>query len=238
MDIYADVSIRNGESVTLVRGEMDRPVPTGRTPFELASHYVAEGAEWLHVVDLDRVIGEGDNREEIRRILELGAVPVQVGGGIRTFSQAQELIEWGATRLVIGTSAIADPEFLAQLAAAWPRRIAVSVDVWQGRVSIYGWRKATSFEPVAFMEVLNRLELAAVILTDIDRDVELPESSFALTMQVGEVATPPVITSGTIKTLDDISTARYLPNISGAIVGRALVNGSFTLAEAVAVARQ
>ena len=238
MDIYTDVSIRNGQCVTLVRGEMDRPIPTGRTPVEMAENYIAEGAEWLHVVDLDRVVGEGDNTEDIRRILEIGAVPVQVGGGIRTFAQAQELMDWGATRIVIGTCAIVEPDLLSQLTAAWPRQVAVSVDVWKGRVAIHGWRTVTSFEPSAFMDVLNRLDLAAVILTDIDRDVDLPDSSFALTMQVGEAAVPPVITSGTIKTLDDISTARYLPGISGAIVGRALVNGSFALAEALAVARQ
>lgn len=238
MEIYADISIRNGECVTLVRGEMDRPVPTGKSPLAMAEHYIAEGAEWLHVVDLDRVVGEADNSEEIRRILALGAVPVQVGGGIRTLAQAQELMDWGATRIVVGTCAIVDPELLHQLAAAWPRRVAVSVDVWNGRVAIHGWRTITSFEPIAFMDVLNKLDLAAIILTDIDRDVELPDSSFALTMQIGEAAVTPVITSGTIKTLDDISTVRYLPRISGAIVGRALVSGAFTLAEALAVARQ
>ena len=79
--------------MTLVRGEMDLPVPTGRTPVEMAEVYIAEGAEWLHVVDLDRVVGEGDNAADIRRILEIGAVPVQVGGGIRTFAQAQELMD-------------------------------------------------------------------------------------------------------------------------------------------------
>ncbi len=238
MDIYADISIRNGECVTLVRGEMDRPVPTGKSPLAMAEHYIAEGAEWLHVVDLDRIVGEGDNSEEICRILALGAVPVQVGGGIRTLGQAQELMDWGATRIVVGTSAIVDPELLNQLAAVWPRRVAVSVDVWKGRVAVHGWRTITSFEPIGFMDVLNKLELAAIILTDIDRDVDLPDSSFALTMQVGEAAVPPIITSGTIKTLDDISTVRYLPRISGAIVGRAFVSGAFTLAEALAVARQ
>ena len=238
MNIYADIGIRGGQSVTLVRGEMDRPVPIGRTPVDLARHYIDEGAEWLHVTDLDRVAGEGDNLKEIGQILSLSSVPVQVGGGIRTLPHAQELMDMGATRLVIGTSAILDPEFLRQLSLSWPRQIAVSVDVWQGRVAIHGWRSVTSFEPIDFMDVLNKLDLAAVILTDIDRDIDLPDSSFALTMQVGEVAIPPVITSGTIKTLDDISTARYLPGISGAIVGRAFVNGTFTVAEALAVARQ
>ena len=238
MNLYADISIRNGQCVTLVRGEMDRPLPTGRSALEMALHLVAEGAEWLHVVDLDRVVGAGDNRDQVRRILDQVPVPVQVGGGIGTLAQAEELMDWGATRLVVGTAAIAAPDLLESMAATWPRQVAVSVDVWRGRVAIHGWKTITSFDPIAFMEVLNRLDLAAVILTDIDRDVELPDSSFALTMQVGEVATVPVITSGTIKTLDDISTARFLPGISGAIVGRALVSGTFTLAEALAVARQ
>lgn len=238
MEIYPDIEIRRGDCVTLVRGEMDQPIPVGRRPLELARDYVDSGAEWLHVVDLDRVAGDGDNDEAVLEILRAFPTPVQVGGGIHTMARARELADAGATRLVVGTAAIANPAFLEEMVSAFPRRVVVSVDVWKGRVAIHGWKVATSYEPSEFIRLLGAHDLAAIVLTDIDRDVDLPDSSFALTMQVAAEAKAPVITSGTIKTLDDISMVRFLPNISGAVVGRALVDGAFTLEEALEVARQ
>ncbi len=238
MDIYPEIELRRGISVSLVRGEMDKPLPVGRPPLDIARQYAEEGAEWLQVIDLDRVAGDGDNDGIVTEVLKATEVPVQVGGGIRTLARARELIDLGATRIVLGTAAVADPEFLRQVVAAYPRRVVVSVDVWQGKISIHGWKVTTSYDPLDYVRLLNRLDLAAIILTDIDRDVDLPDSSLALTMQVADAAKVPVITSGTIKTLDDISTVRFLRNISGAVVGRALNNGTFSLREALAVARQ
>ncbi len=239
MVIYPDIEIKGGSCVTLVRGEMDKPTPLGRSPMDLAKEYVDGGAEWLHVVDLDRVAGDGDdNDSDVSQILGAFSVPVQVGGGIQTMVRARELAEAGATRLVVGTAAVANPSFLRELVTAFPRRVVVSVDVWKGKVAIHGWRTTTSYDPAQYIRLLAGLDLAAIILTDIDRDVDLPDSSLALTMQVAVEAKVPVITSGTIKTLDDISKVRFLPNIDGAVVGRALTSGAFTLAEALEVARQ
>lgn len=238
MVIYPDIEIKGGTCVTLVRGEMDKPTPLGRSPIDLAKEYVEGGAEWLHVVDLDRVAGVGDNDRDVSQILDTFSIPVQVGGGVQTMARARELADAGATRLVVGTAAVANPSFLRELETAFPRRIVVSVDVWKGRVAIHGWKTITSYEPAQYIRLLAGLDLAAIILTDIDRDVDLPDSSLALTMQVAVEAKVPVITSGTVKTLDDISKVRFLPNISGAVVGRALTSGEFTLAEALEVARQ
>ena len=238
MVIYPDIEIRRGRSVYLVRGEMDRPEDTGTSPLDMAKCFVDDGAEWLHVVDLDRVAGDGDNTEIVREILRSASIPVQVGGGVGTLSRVEELLDAGATRVVLGTAAVANPELLQAAAARFPRRIVVSVDVWQSRVAIHGWRSTTSFEPIEFVRALSIHDLAAVIITDIDRDVDLSDSSFAITIQLAEAASAPVITSGTIKSLDDISTARFLPSISGAVVGRALHKGAFTLPEALRVARQ
>lgn len=238
MVIYPDIEIKGGTCVTLVRGEMDQPVPLGRAPLELAKNYVGDGAEWLNVVDLDRVAGLGDNDKEVGEILSAFSTPVQVGGGIQSMARARDLADAGATRLVVGTAAVANPAFLKELVTAFPRRVVVSVDVWKGRVAIHGWKVTTSYEPTQYVRLLSGLDLAAIIITDIDRDLDLPDSSLALTMQVAAEAPVPVITSGTIKTLDDISRVRYLPHLDGAVVGRALTSGAFTLAEALEVARQ
>ena len=238
MDIFPDIELRQGKCVSLVRGEMDRPQPIKPSPLEWVDTLLDEGAEWLHVVDLDCIAGDGEHDEIVQKILARSSVPVQVGGGIRTIARAEELFEAGATRVVVGTSAILDPEFLRQLVTAHPRRVVVSIDCLQGRVAISGWKQITSYQPLDFVQLIDALDLAAVIFTDIDRDADMPESSLALTMQIAEAVKVPVITSGTIKTLDDIATVRYLPNIVGAVVGRALNQGTFTLSEALAVARQ
>ncbi len=238
MDIFPDIELRQGKCVSLVRGEMDRPQPIKPSPLEWVDTLLDEGAEWLHVVDLDCIAGDGGHDEIVQKILARSSVPVQVGGGIRTLARAEELFEAGATRVVVGTAAILDPEFLRQLVTAHPRRVVVSLDCLQGRVAISGWKQITSYQPLDFVQLIDALDLAAVIFTDIDRDADMPESSLALTMQIAEAVKVPVITSGTIKTLDDIATVRYLPNIVGAVVGRALNQGTFTLSEALAVARQ
>lgn len=224
--------------MSLTRGRLDEPIDVGKSPVDVAREYIEAGADWLQIVDLNGAAEDGDNDAVVRDILKLAKVPTQVGGGVRTLARAQELFDAGATRVILGTAAVADPDFLRQCVTAHPRQVVVSMDVWQGRVAIQGWKVSTSYEPLDYIKLLNRLDLAAIVITDIDRDVDLPESSLALTMQLAEQAAVPVIASGVIKTLDDISTVRYLPNIAGAVVGRALNTGAFTLAEALAIARQ
>lgn len=238
MELYPDIEIQKGRFVSLVRGEMDHPILAELSPLEMAMRCVDEGAEWLHVIDLDRIVDDGNNDDVVRDILDNANIPVQVGGGIRTLARARELLDAGATRVVIGSAAVADPGFLKQLVAVYPRRVVVSVDVWKERVVVQGWKVSTSYDPIEYIRLLNPLDLAAIILTDVGRDMDLPDSSLALTMQIADEATAQVITSGTIKTLDDIARVRFLPSIAGAIVGRALVKGTFTLPEALAVARQ
>ncbi len=239
MIIFPDFELQNGKCVNLVRGQMDDAVVYDVDPVETAELFQAQGAEWLHIVDLDAADrGEEDNSELVCDIIKAVHIPVQVGGGIRSMSAVDWWIEHGALRVVIATAAVKDPQFVKEACTRYPGQIVVSVDARGGKVVVEGWRETTAFTPIEFARQFEIDDIAAIIFTDIDRDDELPESSLAATTDLATQLIVPVIASGTVKTLDDISTLKYLPNIAGAITGRALFNGEFELSDAIAVARQ
>ncbi len=236
MIIYPYIALRGGRCVNLLRGRIDEPVTYDADPVETAVEFAHAGAEWLHVVDLDAVAGDGSNAELIREIIRHAAAPVMVGGGIRSAEQVREWSDAGAGRMVLGTAAVRSPQMVKELSYAYPDQIVLSVDVWQGKVMIDGWRESTAFEAVDFVKQYAGWPLSQIIFTDIDRDLDLPESSLALVTKLASETSTPVIASGLARSLDDISALKYLYNISGAIVGRALFEGTFTLEEALELA--
>ncbi len=236
MIIYPYIALRGGRCVNLLRGRIDEPVTYDADPVETAVEFAHAGAEWLHVVDLDAVAGDGSNAELIREIIRHAAAPVMVGGGIRSAEQVREWFDAGAGRMVFGTAAVRSPQMVKELSYAYPDQIVLSVDVWQGKVMIDGWRESTAFEAVDFVKQYAGWPLSQIIFTDIDRDLDLPESSLALVTKLASETSTPVIASGLARSLDDISALKYLYNISGAIVGRGLFEGTFTLEEALELA--
>ncbi len=239
MIIFPDIELQNGRCVNLVRGQMDQAVIYESDPVEAAKAFQSQGAEWLHVVDLDAVgQREADNSELICEIIKAVYIPVQVAGGIRGMAAVDWWIEHGALRVVIATAAVKDPQFVKDACTRYPGQIVVSVDARANKVVVEGWTETTAFSPLEFARQFETDDIAGIIFTDIDRDDELPESSLAATTDLATKLIIPVIASGTVKTLDDISTLKYLPNIAGAITGRALFSGEFELAEAIAVARE
>jgi phosphoribosylformimino-5-aminoimidazole carboxamide ribotide isomerase len=238
MIIYPDIELRKGRCVNLQRGRMDAPITYDIDPLEAARNFAKQGAEWLNVVDLDAVFNDGDNAGIIRRIIEESGCPVQVGGAIRSMQRVHDWIEAGAKRVVIATAAVKYPHFVKEAATAYPGQVVVSVDARGGKVVIEGWREATIFTPIDFARQFADVSLAAVIFTDIDRDENAPESSLSHTTELAAAIATPVIASGVVKSLQDISMLRFLENISGVITSRALFGGAFTLAEAIAVASE
>ena len=236
MIIYPNIALRGGRCVNLLRGRIDEPVTFDADPLEVAKSYAQAGAEWLHVVDLDAVAGTGSNAELIRDIIGQANAPVMVGGGIRSAEIVREWFEAGAGRMVFGTAAVNSPRMVKELSYAYPDQIVLSVDVWQGKVMIDGWRTSTVFSASEFVRQFDGWPLSQIIFTDIDHDLELPESSLALITKLASETSTPVIASGFARSLDDIASLKYLYNISGAIVARALFEGVFTLEEALAVA--
>ena len=236
MIIYPYIALRAGRCVNLLRGRIDEPVIYDADPVETAVEFAHAGAEWLHVVDLDAVAGDGSNADIIRDIIRHANAPVMVGGGISSAEQVRDWSDAGAGRMVFGTASVRSPQMVKELSYAYPDQIVVSVDVWQGKVMIDGWRESTAFEAVEFVQQFAGWPLSQIIFTDIDRDLDLPESSLALVTKLASETSTPVIASGLARSLDDISALKYLYNISGAIVGRALFEGTFTLEEALELA--
>jgi phosphoribosylformimino-5-aminoimidazole carboxamide ribotide isomerase len=237
MIVYPDLELRRGKLVNLHRNRLDSPVIYDLDPIKTAHDLAAGGAEWLHVVDLDAVFNEGDNAALIKQMIRKTSCPVQVGGGIRSMDRVHAWMEAGAGRVVIATAAVKYPHFVKQAATAYPDSIVVSIDARGGRVAIEGWTESTDFTPVEFARQFESVGLAALIYTDIDRDEDHPESSMAHTTELASRVKIPVIASGVVKKLDDISTLTYLHNIAGVITSRALFGGVFSLQEALAIAR-
>ena len=237
MIVYPTIELQQGRPVSLIRGQMDTPHLWHVDPVEKACEFAACGPEWLHLTDLDAVSGQGSNADLIRQIIRRAGAPVQVAGGVRTLDHVQEWIDAGAGRVVIGTAAVKDPDLLRRATRLYPDQIALAVDASGGRVMVEGWTEATAFDPLSFVRAFNEDPLAAIIFTDIDRDLDHPDASVALTSQIAEAATAPVIASGLVKTLDDLSVLKYMYNVAGVIVGRALFSKAFSLGEALEVAK-
>jgi phosphoribosylformimino-5-aminoimidazole carboxamide ribotide isomerase len=238
MIVYPDIELQKGRCVNLRRGRAEKPTIYDVDPVEAACDFARQGAEWLHVVDLDAVFNDGDNAAIIQEIIDKSGCRVQVGGAIRSMHRVHDWINAGAARVVIATAAVKNPHFVKEAATAYPDRVVVSVDARGGKVVIEGWREATIFTPIDFAKQFEDISLAAIIFTDIDRDENAPESSLSHTTELAANIRTPVIASGVVKSLQDISVLKFLENISGAITSRALFGGAFTLAEAIAIARE
>ena len=237
MIIIPDIELQNGKCVNLVRGQMDKPVVYDTDPVTAAREFQDQGAQWLHIIDLDAVgLRQNDNHKVVCEIIEAVHIPVQVAGGIRSMASVEWWLERGAGRVVIGTAAVKDPHFVKEACTRFPGKVVVSVDARGDQVMVEGWTEATAFSALDFARQYEIDDIAAIIFTDIDRDDDIPESSLATTTDLATKLITPVIASGPVKTLDDISTLKYLPNIAGAITGRALFGGEFTLPEAIEVA--
>ncbi len=239
MIIYPDIEIHEGRCVNLKHGSIEVPTVFDISPEEAARNFESGGAEWLHVVDLDGVFEHrGENSKIIRRIIGNSGIPVQVGGGIRSMSSVDWWIDAGAQRVVLGTAAVVDQRLVEGVCVKYPDRIVISIDARDGRAVSHGWKHVSTFSAMELARRYERSGAAAIIYTDIDRYDELPESSMANTTQMGTILDCPVISSGTIRNLDDVSILANLPNISGAVIGWALFHEKITIGDAITVARQ
>ncbi len=238
MIIYPDIEIKNGQAVNLTRGLEDTPTVYEVSPMDAAKQFEAAGAEWLHLVDIDGVFQGGRrNAELICDIIKAVNIPVQVGGGIQTNSTVEWWLEQGAERVVLGTVAVIDQHLVWDVCGRHPGKIVVSVDGQDGYAMIDGWRTKTSFKVLDLARQFEHSGVAAIIYTDIDRFENAPESSLAATTEMGTELNIPVISTGTVRELDDVSNLKLLPNIHGAIIGRAFFSGMIKLEDAIRVAR-
>lgn len=238
MIIYPTIELRRGVPVSLRRGRLHEAERWDADPVDLARGFARKGAEGLHLTDLDAVAGEGDNLSLIAEIIRKAGVPVQVSGGFRTQDRIEAAFEMGAARVVIGTTATRHPDWVKAMAKYYPDQIVLAVDVWRGQVMVDGWRETCAILPETLIAEFAGAPLAAVQITDIDNDVDATEASLGVISGLAEVAKAPVIASGLVHNIHDIARLKYVPNIAGALVGRALLRGTVNLREALGVAQE
>ena len=237
MDLLPAIDIRNGRVVRLSQGERARQTVYGDDPVAVAERFLEQGARWIHVVDLDRAFGTGDNLAAVHLVAERVArkLQLQLGGGLRSKDLIREALDWGFARAVIGTAAAADPNFVLELLAeVGPARLAVGIDARNGLVAVRGWTEtsATRAEDLARRVVHAGIE--TLIYTDIERDGMLngPDLAGAVSLLTTGAR---VIVSGGIAGSADVRAACQA-GLDGAIVGRALYEGRLTLPEALQAA--
>lgn len=237
MLIYPAIEVQDGRCVSLEKGRMDEATVWHVDPVETARGFAAAGAEWMHLTDFDGIVGSNRNVGLVEEIIRAAGIPVQLGGGFRSRDAVERWIDKGAGRIVIGTLAAQEPELVRQMAKYHPDQIVLAVDVWRGQVMTEGWRSSSAFTPEDFIHAFDGVPLAGIIVTDIDSDVDDVDAQLGLISGLARASRTPVIASGVVRTVDDIARLKYIPNISGALVGRALFRKTVDLAAALAMAR-
>lgn len=238
MIVYPAIDIRGGRCVRLVEGDFARETVFDADPAAAAERWAEAGAEWIHVVDLDgAVAGKPVNTEAIARIVERVAIPVQLGGGLRSIADVDAAFALGVTRAVLGTAAIREPGLVADLAAKHGDRIAVGLDARDGKLAAAGWQEQTEVRAAGVARTLHAAGVRHIVYTDIRRDGTLAGPNLAALDEMIAIAGHAVIASGGIGGPDDIDHVRDL-GAGGVIVGRALYDGRVDLADAIARARE
>lgn len=242
MDLFPALDLRDGRLVRLAEGDFGRETVYGADPVERALAFQAAGASWLHVVDLDAArTGDPVNRPVVAAIAAAVRISVQAGGGVRSEEDAAALLEAGVARVVVGTAVVAVPGLLARLAERWPGRVAAGLDHRAGEVRVKGWAESAGRHVEDIVAELGRAGAAAVIVTEISRDGLMLGPDYSGYLSLLERSPVPLIASGGVGSLDDVRRLARLKvgehRLSGVIVGRAIYEGRFSVAEAVAASR-
>ncbi len=232
MQILPAIDLRGGQCVRLRQGDYNQETVFGSDPGAMARRWVDEGAEYLHLVDLDGAKeGRPVNEASIRAIVKAcGAVPCELGGGIRNEDHLRQVLDWGVTRVVVGTKAITSPEWLEAVAQKFPGQIVLGIDAKSGRVATEGWLEVSAVGAVELAKRFEHLPLAALVYTDISRDGMMQGANIAAMAEMVAAVKTPIIASGGVTNMDDIRQLAAVP-MAGCIVGRALYEGSLTLRE-------
>lgn len=239
-EIIPAIDIRGGKAVRLRQGRADDVTVFADSPLEVARRFASEGAARLHVVDLDGAfLGKPVNDEIIGRIAAAVDVPVQVGGGVRNFETASRYFRKGVSRVVLGTTIVREPGEVMRITKAYPGRVAAGIDAREGKVAIRGWVEVTGLLAVDFAREMEKTGIACFIYTDILRDGMLSGPNLESIRAFARGLAAPVIASGGISSLDDVARLRAMEGdgVAGVIIGRALYDGSVSLADALRLER-
>ena len=233
MLVFPAVDIAKGRCVRLLQGKPERETVYYQSPVAAALHWQEQGAECLHVVDLDGALaGGGVNAEPVQEILDGVAMPVQVAGGLRTEEALRLALDAGASRVVVGTQAARDPAWAVEVCRRLPDRVVVAVDALEGRVAVEGWQELLAMGPAELAQRLAEGPPAAFLYTDVSRDGMFTRPNFEGVEDLMKAVEVPVIASGGVAELEDIRRLGEC-GADAVIIGKALYDGRFTLSEAL-----
>ncbi len=219
------VDLREGACVQLVGGSFQQERVRLDDPAEVAASWARYGFSWLHVVDLDAATGRGSNRELVRDILADTTVPVQVGGGIRSSEHAAELLDAGASRVIVGTRALEEEEWIADLSSRHPGEIVVACDVRERRVTTRGWVRTLPVDILDAVETLNAYPLGGLLVTAVHREGRLEGADLPLMEDVAEASRFPVMAAGGVASMQDLRALEHR-GVAGVVIGMALYTGA------------
>lgn len=237
MLVMPAIDLKGGKCVRLSMGKKEHETVFSDNPVQVAKDWKTQGAEYIHVVDLDGAFdGEPKNMHIIRQIKENVDVHIQVGGGIRHKQVVEELIGMGIDRLVIGTRALDSPEWLFELCSEFPGKIAVGIDAENGMVAVKGWTSVSDSTAIDFAREIEKANPVAVIFTDIAKDGMLQGPGFSNILNFTKNVNMPVIASGGVSSIEDVRKLSLFP-LEGMIIGKALYTGNILLSEAINVCK-
>ena len=234
MILYPAIDLKDGQCVRLLHGEMDKATVFGDDPAAQAAKFEAAGCDWLHLVDLNGAFaGAPVNAAAVEAILSRVTVPCQLGGGIRDMATIETWLSKGLSRVILGTVAVENPALVREAAAAFPGKVAVGIDARNGKVATKGWAEETDILVTDLAQSFEDAGVAAIIYTDILRDGAMQGPNIKATEALARAVTIPVIASGGVASLADLTALRDTGVIAGAISGRALYDGAIDLAQAL-----
>jgi len=234
MKIFPAIDIKDKKCVRLVKGDFDNKTEYEISPVEQAGKYKDHGFKNLHIVDLDGALtGETVNLDIIQDIVGKFDLKVEIGGGIRNLESIQKYTDVGVEKVILGSAAIKDKNFLKEACKKFPNKIALGLDAKEGLLSVSGWKENSNQLTLDYLKEVNDYGVSRLIFTDINRDGMKQSPNFEETSKVADISNCPVIISGGVSSINDVKKAKSLKNIEGVIVGKAIYDGDIKLAELV-----
>ena len=238
MKIFPAIDLIGAQAVRLVKGDYNQKTVYNSDPIEVAKSFYSKGAEYLHLVDLDGAkSGNTDNFEVIRQIVNESGLKVEVGGGIRNMQTVQKYLSVGVFRVIIGTAAITDPDFLDEALEKYGEKIAVGVDIKDGFVATHGWTEVSDVSCEEFVQKMQQKGVKTIICTDISKDGMMSGTNIELYKSLSERFSIDITASGGVSTLEDVETLNNM-NMYGAILGKALYTGAIDLEKAIEITKE
>ena len=232
MIIYPAIDLKNKKCVRLYKGDFAKEEIFNDSPLDQAQQFEKLGFDNLHIVDLDRTLdSDTSNLSSIKEIRKHTSLKIQVGGGLRTLKDIEEVLDLGVENIVMGTAAVTNTELLKMVAAKYPQKISVGIDVRKGFLALKGWTDQTKLLAADFVEQIKNYQIKSIIFTDIDKDGTKQGVNLEETVKLASLSSVPVIASGGVASMKDILSIQKTKIIKGVVVGKAIYDGSINLKE-------